>query len=61
MNTVKELKEQLEKLDENKPIEFRTTDGKNLDFYAINFGGVITDNSDNSYTVNQGIIFKSGK
>lgn len=61
MNTVKELKEQLEKLDENKPIEFKTIEGKSLDFYAINFGGVITDNNKNSYIVNQGIIFKDGK
>jgi len=57
IETLKDLKDLLNKLDETAPIEFKTTDNKKLLFYAIGYGGILADNI-KSFTVPQSIVLK---
>lgn len=55
---LRQFKEYLNKLDETKPIVFKTIDGKELEFYGVNYGGVVIGSNENSYTIAQGLIFQ---
>ena len=57
LKDLKQLKELLNRLDENKPLVFKTIDNKELEFYGIYMGGTVTAEG-KSETIPQGLVFK---
>ncbi len=57
LKNLKQLKDYLNLLEEDKPIEFKTLDGKKFEFYGFAHGGVIS-NETTSAEIIQSLIFK---
>lgn len=57
LKNLKQLKDYLNLLEEDKPIEFKTLNGKKLEFYGFAHSGIVS-NETTSIEIIQSLIFK---